>query len=165
MSYIRCTTNPEKLYSWDDIDGNIYFNWTDRRGKHKKISIDSKVFNQFMVGLKIVDGYVMCEPLVYQNISIREIFYNASKNCICENPLGNGKQTKDTIEILTCLQIGKEKLLMYDVTWNYFYQNYFYYKSVKELLYDLIKIIYHRTGNWLFDLNYSIKEKIFGKKT
>lgn len=25
MSYIRCTSNPDSLYVWDDIDGNTYF--------------------------------------------------------------------------------------------------------------------------------------------
>jgi len=25
MSYIRCTSNPENLYVWHDIDGNVYW--------------------------------------------------------------------------------------------------------------------------------------------
>jgi hypothetical protein len=166
MSYIRCTSNPENLYSWDDIDGNIYFNWTDRKGNHREISANSKVFKQFMVGLKIMDGYVMSEPLTHQDISIREIMYNVNRNYICKKfPYENGKFPKYKFDHLICLQIGKEKLLMYDVTWKWFYDNYFWEpKTVIELISELIKTMYFRTIGCLERISWNFRGIVWKRK-
>ena len=162
MSYIRSTSNPENLYSWDDIDGNIYFHWNDRKNKQQKMFCLSTDFNEFMLKVKKCGDYVIFgEHIVHNNISIYEVIYNVSRDYICKkSPWKNGKFPRDKFDHLICLQIGDKKLLMFDVTWDRVYENYFSYKSIRELFCSLVSEIYYRTKNWLFNIYYLVKEKI-----
>ena len=82
MSYIRCGSNPENLYVWGDVSGDVFFSM----GAELK-SMPKEVFDGLMHGF-IKEDYP--EEFEFQGASIRELlgygYYFPEKSK--ENPLG-----------------------------------------------------------------------------
>lgn len=116
MSYIRCTSNPENLYVFENTDKQIEFMWGEYDFNENSIKTNSKNFKDFMRKVKKVYGYIR-----HKNISVREIRFNRTLNKI-ENKEPNWE--KYYYDLLVCLKINKKKILMFEVTWRYFYNNY-----------------------------------------
>jgi len=76
MSYIRCTSNPEGLYVWNDVDGNVYWSASpQKKGVPTKddnavlYSMPRKVFRGLM------KKFLLCpwpEKYSFQGAEIRE---------------------------------------------------------------------------------------------
>jgi hypothetical protein len=58
MSYIRCTSNPENLYVWGDIDGHVYWSVVSRESNNILIRIPQEIFDGLMNKVAQRGGYV-----------------------------------------------------------------------------------------------------------
>ncbi len=122
MSYIRCTSNPENLYIFENLDKQIEFMWGEHDFNENNIKIDSKNFKDFMKKVKGLYGYVDRSPVKHKNISLQEIRFNRTLGRIeTKEPSFENDYSYD---VLICLKINKKKILMFEVTWRYFYDNY-----------------------------------------
>lgn len=128
MSYIRCGSNPEGLYVFESGSG-LEFWWTDEKDQQRKVICKPSTFKQFMKKLFKQDGYLYEKPVVHKNISAQEVFVDTTKKkkykifkeeVYIEQMLGG----KIKWHIWVCLKIDKIKILMWPVTWRYFYNNY-----------------------------------------
>jgi hypothetical protein len=69
MSYIRCTSNPENLYVWGDIDGYVHWNTNDIL-----IRIPQATFDGLMNKVAQQGGYVGMQKLKYRGAKLYEFF-------------------------------------------------------------------------------------------
>jgi len=140
MSYIRCTSNPEGLYVIQEAR-DIVFWWRPSGSKEAEICTyearyNGKAFKSFMKKMKKSDGFIYHKGIKYKDISIREVtalykkrdrYQNKIVNILEEDEFPddyNEIYDKYTTKHLVCLQIKDKQILMYDVTWKYFYNSY-----------------------------------------
>ena len=142
MSYIRCTSNPEGLYSWSDIDGNVYFSIDE-----KILDIRHELFDSFFKQFLENKYLASCLPCAYDNdeeqplrmerngqyISVRECWVDEDTNqritqdTIREyeeewanrNYEGSIRRYGSRVE----LNINGNPIYLYDVTWEYLVNN------------------------------------------
>lgn len=139
MSYIRCTSNPEGLYSWSDIDGNVYFSIDD-----KLIDIKTPLFNnffkQFLKDKYLIDCLPLCDKDDLEEVPIR-MEQDGQYITVCECWVDVDTNKKITQEIIQQYQeewaknnyegsihrygsrvelnINGSPIYLYDVTWHY----------------------------------------------
>ena len=143
MSYIRPSTNPEQLYIWHDIDGNVYFTWFDhKRRKHTVASrhrpgVRYKDFSAFMNAM--LKRSVCCEPFTKGPLSIRDVYYDVVRH----RKIHSTEDISDYhpnvhfhIE-LSFTPVGKKRVViiyMWEVTWESILDSFRRQKSKKSLL-------------------------------
>ncbi len=116
MSYIRSTSNPEGLYVYHDVNGNIVFNCKD--------SIPANVFYRFI--REIGDKYHGYFNVDYKRgqLEIKDIFYPSKKKIPKEFKALNLKSGNYK---LTLYWKGKEIARMWGVTWQYLARGIYQY--------------------------------------
>lgn len=134
MSYIRCTSNPEGLYVFESTEG-LEFYTDETNSADDRILVNPKDFKNFIKKILKLDNYILDRPIKYKNISIKEVSVSIHKKTgklkiwnkepsfrIMFGTLKH--KSKYEWRTLHCLTIGGRDILMYKVTWDYFYNNY-----------------------------------------
>ena len=127
MSYVRSGSSPERLYVFESGHG-LEFWWTDEKEKQRKAICKPSIFKQFMKKMVKTDGYI-CSPVRHKNIYIQEVVVNITnpkkyKILTKEMALEQVFDRKIKWHIWVCLKIDKTEILMWPVTWHYFYNTY-----------------------------------------
>ena len=134
MSYIRCASNPEGLYVFESSEGLEFY--TDKTiSADDRILVNPKDFKCFFKKILKLDNYIIEKPIKYKNISIKEVnvsIHKKTKKLKIWNKEPSFKTMFGTLKneskydwrTLHCLTINGRNILMYKVTWDYFYNNY-----------------------------------------
>jgi hypothetical protein len=134
MSYIRCGSNPEGLYVFESTEG-LEFYTDETTSADDRILVDPKDFKNFIRKILKLDNYIIEKPIKYKNISIKEVSVSFHKKTgklkiwnkepsfrVMFGTLKN--ESKYKWETLHCLTINGRNILLYKVTWDYFYNSY-----------------------------------------
>jgi len=134
MSYIRCTSNPEGLYVFESTEG-LEFSTDETTSADDRILVDPKDFKNFIRKILKLDNYITEKPIKHKNISIKEVSVSIHKKTgklkiwnkepsfkVMFGTLKN--KSKYKWDTLHCLTINGKNILLYKVTWDYFYNSY-----------------------------------------
>jgi hypothetical protein len=134
MSYIRCTSNPEGLYVFESTEG-LEFSTDETTSADDRILINPKDFKNFIRKILKLDNYIIEKPIKHKNISIKEVSVSIHKKTgklkiwnkepsfkVMFGTLKN--KSKYKWDTLHCLTINGKNILLYKVTWDYFYNSY-----------------------------------------
>jgi len=119
MSYIRSTSNPEKLYIVGSVDGIlcIYYDFGC-------ISCKTKDFKALIRKIMKEYGCIEEEKIHYKDLSVQEVHIFDDNNeevpKECVGILSFNRESNFKI----CLSVGDKKVFMYYVTWRYIYENF-----------------------------------------
>lgn len=125
MSYIRCLSNPERLYAWSD--GHTTHLWHDVK---KPLSSGEKPNKKFpgyeiLVPTKIFDKVCFLwndfeQPASYRGARAEEIYvYTKTGKKVPEQPLKKFLKDKKPREMLIKFSYKGQFFMMWDVTWEY----------------------------------------------
>jgi hypothetical protein len=134
MSYIRSGSNPEGLYVFQSSEG-LEFYTSKTTSADNRILVSPKDFQHFIKKIIKLNNYIIEKPIKYKNISIKEVNVSIHKKTrklkiwnkepSFRTMFGTLKRdSKYEWRNLHCLTIGGKNILMYKVTWDYFYNNY-----------------------------------------
>jgi len=134
MSYIRCGSNPEGLYVFESVEG-LEFYTDETISADDRILTNPKDFKNFIRKILKLDNYIADRLIKYKNISIKEVSVSIHKKTgklkiwnrepsfrIMFGTLKH--KSKYEWRTLHCLTISGKNILMYKVTWDYFYNSF-----------------------------------------
>lgn len=146
MSYIRCLSNPERLYIWGDVDGHVHVTWIDSQDAHQHARVKQSHWDGLFRKLlkdEFRDPRWSEQPISHGDLTVQEVTFSwhrhkpvgprvsqrmlkASMQASCD--LYDKKITKEECEridrendtdFLIEMNVAGKKCYMWAVTWEY----------------------------------------------